>query len=178
MNKRMTFLAGLSALMIAGTTFAGDRNARMERGHERGGPDLGLQVIEHLGKAIRRLDLTEDQKTSIRAEFMGFKETIRPLAKELHKGRMQLRDVISEGEYDADAAAEIAEQQGQITTDITLAVSDAVASVLAQLSDEQRAELEAMGEERRARKEQRREKIEARKRERMEARGQEPPEGT
>ena len=177
MKKPNSLIALLAGLLIAGSTLAGERGRGMDRHHQRGGPDIGMQVMEHLGKAIRRLDLSEDQKTTIRGEFGGFRETVAPLVKEMHEGRMNLREIIAEGEYDPDAAAEIAEQQGRLTTEITLLVSETVAGVLAQLDDEQRTELQAMGEERRARKEDRRGQFKARREEYRDARSREDPDG-
>jgi Spy/CpxP family protein refolding chaperone len=177
MKNRIMVLTLAAGLAVAGAASAADRGPRMDRQEHRGGQEFGLQVIQHLGKAIRRLDLSDDQKAAIRGEFGGVRESIKPLVQELHAGRLDLRDVITGGEYDAETAAEIAEQQGQLTTEITLIVSGAVAGVLAHLDDEQRTELQAMGEERRVRKEEHREDAKARRHERKEERRTEPPEG-
>lgn len=178
MKNPLIAIALAAGLVFAGTASAADKGPRMDRQHhQRGGQELGLQVIQHLGKAMRRLDLSEEQKVAIKDEFGLFRETVKPLVQELHSGRKGLHEVITADDYNADAAAEIAEHQGQLTAEITMLVSEAAAAVMAQLSDEQRAELQAMGDERRARKEKRHEKTKARMRERKEARRKEPPEG-
>ena len=175
-NRKIT-LGLLAGLLIAGSAVANDRGHRMDRHQMRGGQDVGMQVLQHLGKAMRRLDLSEDQKLAIKDEFGGVRETLKPLMQELHAGRRDLRDLVASGEYDADTAAEIADHQGQITADITLLVSEAVPGVMTHLTDEQRAELQAMGEERQARKQERREKFRAHKEERRERRGGDNPDG-
>lgn len=177
MKNRIMALTLAAGLAVAGAASAADRGPRMDRQEHRGGQEFGLQVIQHLGKAIRRLDLSEEQRVAIHDEFGVFKETVKPLVHEFHSGRKGLHGVITADAFDADAAAEIAEQQGQLTTEITMLVSEAAAAVLAHLSDEQRAELQAMGEERRVRKSEHRENAEARMHERKEARRNEPPGG-
>jgi len=168
----------LTAFLLAGNTLAAERGQHSERMHARGGPDMGMQmgmqVIQHLTKAIRRLDLSEEQKTAVRAEFSGMKEDLRPLIRQLHEGRKELRGVIISEQYDADAVAAIAEQQGTLTAEITVLVSEIASSVLARLTDEQRADLQAMGDTRREHRGGHREMMRARR----ESRNQDDSEGS
>jgi len=174
MNYRIKLVLILTAFLLAGNTLAAERGQHSERMHARGGPDIGMQVIQHLTKAIRRLDLSEEQKTAVRAEFSGMKEDLRPLIRQLHEGRKELRGVIISEQYDADAVAAIAEQQGTLTAEITVLVSEIASSVLARLTDEQRADLQAMGVERREHQEGHREMM----RSRRESRNQDGSEGS
>ena len=174
MNYRIKLVLMLTAFLLAGNTLAAERGQHSERMHARGGPDIGMQVIQHLTKAIRRLDLSEEQKTAVRAEFSGMKEDLRPLIRQLHEGRKELRGVIISEQYDADAVAAIAEQQGTLTAEITVLVSEIASSVLARLTDEQRADLQAMGVERREHREGHRETMRARR----ESRNQDGSEGS
>jgi len=175
MNYRIKLILMFTAFLIAGNTMAGDRGQRSERMHARGGPDMGMQLIQHLTKAIRGLDLSEEQKTAVRAELSGMKEDLRPLIRQLHEGRKELHGVIISEQYDADAVAVIAEQQGILTAEITMLVSEIASSVLARLTDEQRADLQAMGVERREHREGGRREM---KRGRRESRDQEGSEGS
>ena len=131
MTKIMKVSLFLATLMFAGASFAADHGpgkGRMQkdRMHQRG-PDMGMQVIEHLGKALRRLDLSEEQKESIHADMKGLREELKPLVKEIHQGRKELHGLITADSYDADAAAAIAEQQGELTTQVTMTVSQVAA---------------------------------------------------
>ncbi len=174
MNYRIKLVLILTAFLLAGNTLAAERGQHSERMHARGGPDIGMQVIQHLTKAIRRLDLSEEQKTAVRAEFSGMKEDLRPLIRQLHEGRKELRGVIISEQYDADAVAAIAEQQGTLTAEITVLVSEIASSVLARLTDEQRADLQDMGGTRREHREGHREMMRARR----ESRNQDGSEGS
>ena len=179
MKKRIKLVLLLAALAASGMAMAadhGDRGKPMHhRGgpdmgmHNRGGPDMGMQVIEHLKRALRRLDLSDEQRDAIRSNMSGMREDLRPLVKQIHEGRRELHEIISSGEYDPEAAAVIASQQGELTEELTMLISGMAASVLAELSDEQRAELKAMGEKRRAHREERLD----RKMQRLESRRQE-----
>jgi Spy/CpxP family protein refolding chaperone len=171
---KISFL--LAALLLAGSTFAAEREQRPDRMHQRG-PEMGTQLIEHLGKAMRRLDLSDEQKETIRADMKGLRESIKPLVKQVHEGRKELHGLITGDAYDKDAAAGIAEQQGKLTSEITMIASETAARVLARLSDEQRAELTAMGEKRRTHRTKHMEKMKARKMEHRDKRGQDKPEG-
>ena len=172
MTNRLKISLLVTGLILAASSIAGERNQDRGRMHQRGGPDIAGQIMEHLGRAVRNLDLTEDQKVAIREEFGGFKETVMPLVKELHQGRKGLHLAITGETYDADAVAAIATQQGELTTEITLVAIEAAAAVLAQLSDEQRAELRAMAQDRRAHFEERRKIMKEHRKERRGTRNQ------
>ena len=170
MRQTMKILTLVTGLILAGGLFAAgeeqNQNRRVDRGG-RGGPDVATQVIEQLGKAIRRLDLNEQQKLDIREEFGNFKEVVKPLVKNLHEGRSDLHDAIISDSYDPDLVEDIAASQGNLTAEITVVVGEAASTIISHLTDEQRAELMAMAEVRREeRKEMRelnREQVKARR---------------
>lgn len=146
MNITSKLLIALAGLTLAAASFAGDPGPRHDRGHA----GMGAEVIEHVARAVRRLDLSEEQRTAIHAELQGMRETMKPLVHEMLDTRKALHEQITADQYDAQAVAEIAERQGSLTSEMTIIASGAAASVLAQLSEEQRAELQAMAETRRA----------------------------
>lgn len=150
MTNRLKVSLLVAGLMLATTSIAAERGPHTERMQQRGGPEMAGQVIKRLARAVRQLDLSEEQQAATRAEFEGFRESVKPLVKELHQGRIALHEAVTDDIYDADAVAGLAQQQGKLVTEITIVTSEAAAAVLARLSDEQRAELKAMAEERRA----------------------------
>ena len=158
MKNQSKFLLLLAGLFLAGSSMAAERDHRMDRNHQRGDAGVGTQAIEHLTRAIRHLDLSDEQKDAIHAELKGLRESVKPLAREVHEGRKALHGLITEEFYDAEAIAVIARNQGDLTTEITMMVSGAASAVLAQLSEEQRMELERMREERSAHRPERHEK--------------------
>ena len=151
MNQQIKFCLLLSGLLLAGNCVAGERDPYQDRMHQRGGPGgpgMAASSIQHLTRAIRRLDLSDEQKESIHADLEGLRGSLKPLVGELHEAKKALRDLITASEYDADAVASNAELQGHLTAQITMITSEAASAVLAQLSEEQRAQLKAMGEDR------------------------------
>jgi Spy/CpxP family protein refolding chaperone len=145
--KSMLLIAAASMLLMANAS-AGDRGPRHERGHSGMGPE----VMEYLTRALHQLDLTEEQKTAIHADLQGLKDSMKPLAQELRASRKALHEQITADEYDAEAVAEIAANQGSLTAEMTVIASQTASGVLARLTDEQRAELKTMAEEHHAKR--------------------------
>ncbi len=142
-----------AALFIAGTAAAHDHDRNRDRDRQRAAPAPELAAIQHLGKAVRRLGLSEEQKEAVRAEFKGLKEQVKPIMEARRAAHRELRELVTTTPYDADAVADLAASQGKSATELTMITSGTVAAVLAHLTDEQRAELEAMGERRREHRE-------------------------
>ena len=161
MHNRITFCLLFIGLLLAGNCVAGEHRPHQDRMHQRGGPGgpgMAAPLIQHLTRAIRHLDLSDEQKASIHADLKGLRDSLQPLVKKLRESKKELHGLITASEYDADAVASNAEQQGNLTAEITMLASKVASAVLAQFSDEQRAELKAMGEERRARRQEHRER--------------------
>lgn len=148
MNFKSGILIALAGILLMASASAADRGPRHDRGHP--GMGMGPEVMQHLVRAMHRLDLSEEQRTAIHADLSGLKETMQPLMLELQESRKALHEQITADTYNADAVAEIAARQGSLTTEMTIIASEAASGVLAQLSDEQRAELKAMGTAHRA----------------------------
>ena len=176
MNKRISISLLMAVILLAASTASAERGPSHDRMNQRPGGEFGTQVIEHLTRAIRRLDLSDEQRESIRNDLKGLRTSLKPTIKELHQGRKELHGLVTADSYDADAVAAIAEHQGDLVAEISTIASGVAAGVLAQLSDQQRAELMAMGEERRTHRDGHREKMKAHKKERMEKRQQEAAE--
>lgn len=140
----------ITLLALSAGTYAADHDER--RGppmRDRAGID-GVEAVRHLSRALRRLDLDEEQVAAVRAEMSTMRETLKPLVTEFHQNRKAMHELVLDGDYDEQQAAEIAEQQGALTAEITLLTSTTVSRMLEQLTDEQRAELDAMRQDRMA----------------------------
>lgn len=147
MNKRVLISIVLAGALVAGSATAGPRDGR-DGGPRHGGPDMAPQLIERIGRALHRLDLSEEQRGSIHSELRGLKESMRPLVESMHENRKKLHALVTADSYDSGAVAKAAEQQGAITTRMTVLASATAAKVLSLLDDEQRAQLKNMAEER------------------------------
>lgn len=175
MNKRILISIVMAGALIAGSAIAGPRDGR-DRGPGHGGPDMAPQFIERIGRALRSLDLSEEQRDSAHSELEALKESMKPLVKSMHENRKNLHDLVTADSYDSDAVAEVAEQQGAITAEMTILASSAAANVLALLNEEQRAQLKNMAEERQEFLDDHREWVKAHKDGRRDRRPAPPPE--
>jgi Spy/CpxP family protein refolding chaperone len=146
MNFKSKLLVLITCLALAGGAFARDHGPRPDRGHL----GMGAELVSHLTRALRRLDLSEDQKEIIHADLQDLRESMKPLVRDLRQNRKALHEQITAADYDANAVTELATRQGSITAEMTIIASEVAAGVLASLTDEQRAELKAMAETRRA----------------------------
>lgn len=149
--KATRILIMTCAILAASAAAAagGHDDRRGPPGPDRAGIE-GVEAVRHLGRALRRLDLDEEQRTALRSEMTGMRETLKPLMTEFHANRKAMRELVLEDDYDQQEAEAIAERQGTLTAEITLLTSGTVSRMLGQLTDEQRAELDAMREDRMA----------------------------
>ncbi len=108
-----------------------------------------MPMVEHLIRAVRRLDLSDDQKESIRNIMWDMKTEIGPVMADMKAGREQLKELIKAEEYDQGAVAELAGKEGDLAAERMIITSRALADALATLTDEQRAQLEEMEAQRR-----------------------------
>ena len=124
----------------------GDRGKHQQRGMQ------GNPFVEQVMRGIKRLDLEEDQRASIRAIMKTLKAESRNLMEQTRVGHMQLRALITAENYDQAAVAALAEKEGQLATERTILSSRALSEIYAQLNEEQQAELNAMATERMAKR--------------------------
>ena len=150
MKKLTALLVIAMALAISTGTWARDH----ERGHERNhrGPSHGgivaMEMVGHMHQALKRLDLSKDQKTAIKAEFQAMKVELKPLAEALRDNRATLHQLLMAEDYDESGVAAIAEEQGAITADMIRLASATIHSAKSQLTEAQLNQLADMREER------------------------------
>ena len=112
----------------------------------------GNPLVDHLMRAIRRLDLDDDQRASIRSIFQTLKTDSRATMEETKDTHLQLAELIKAENYDEAAVAALAEKEGDLAAERLILSSRALSEVYAQLTPEQQLELENMATERRANK--------------------------
>jgi protein CpxP len=143
-----------AGLISAGTAFAQDTDyeTRKSSSEHRGQRSMqSMPMVEKLTRALHRLDLSEEQRTSIKAVMQEMKADIRPIMGDMKAGQLQLKTLINSDVYDEDAVAELARIEGDLAAERIVISSRALADVLGYLSDEQRAELDQMAEKRKQR---------------------------
>lgn len=126
------------------------------RHYQRGGQPM--QGVEKLMRAIRHLDLDEEQRDSTRAIMQTLRQDQREIMEEMKAGHDQLKELITAEVYDEEAVAALAEREGLLVAERLIITSKAMSEIYGLLTDEQRLELESMAAERAARREERRQK--------------------
>jgi len=152
MNKLITTLFASIFLITAGGALANDHGDRGKGGkHKRGGPQ-GSMIVEQFTRELRKLDLSDEQKASVKAIMKDLKEQSKPIAKDQRANQMALKDLIQSDAWDDNTAGELAAIAGDLSAQRTLLTSKALSDIYAQLTDEQRAELAAKAQERQDRR--------------------------
>jgi Spy/CpxP family protein refolding chaperone len=154
MNKLMISVMTVLLLAVSGMAVAQDGGQGPGNKGQR--PHRGMQaqprtMMEGVMRAIKRLDLSEEQKEGIWSTAHSLKGELHPVMVEMRNGQRELRELISSGSFDEKAVAALAEKEGDLTKQRILLTSAAVADVLGQLTEDQRAQLEAMAAERQQR---------------------------
>ena len=127
-----------------------DGPGRAERHHARG--MQGMPMVEHLVRALHRLDLSEEQREDVHAVLQEMKTAIRPVMEETRAGHEQLKELIKAATFDEEAVAVLATKEGQLAAERVIIASRAFSDVYVVLTDEQREELDAMSERRKQHK--------------------------
>ena len=110
MGKRLWVIAGLTALLLAGSVFALVKHERAL--HNRSFAD---RIVARL---TNRLDLTEAQQAQVKEILSSQQQSVSTLLAQAHKNREQLRSVTASGKFDEAQVRAIASQQAQTMTDL------------------------------------------------------------
>lgn len=146
MKTFLTIIFAAALLMLAGGAFA--RGGDFGHGrHHAGGPP-GAPALEHFRHALRKLDLSDQQETDIKAAMQNLKKEMQPLMEDMHANHEQLRTLVTAKSYDKGAVAAVAKKEGELATRRIILTSEAMSRMLGYLTDEQRAKLEQMRTER------------------------------
>ncbi|MGD8383895.1 MAG: Spy/CpxP family protein refolding chaperone [Lysobacterales bacterium] len=142
MKTLLTTIFAAALLTIAGSAFA--RGGDFGHGrHHAGGPP-GAPALEHFRHALRKLDLSDQQKTDIKAVMEGLRSDMQPLMKNMRANHEQLRTLVTARNFDKDAVASVAKKEGELATQRIILTSEAMSRMLGYLTDDQRAQLEQM----------------------------------
>jgi Spy/CpxP family protein refolding chaperone len=150
MNKIIISILSALLLTATGTTLAQESYGEREKKgqHQQRGMQA-MPMIDKLSRAIRRLDLDDEQKESIKAVMRTMKEEVRPIMELSKAGHHELMQLIKADTYDAQAVAALAEEEGNLAAERMIISSRAISDVFSLLTDEQRNQLETMSAEHR-----------------------------
>jgi protein CpxP len=133
--KYFKILAVALALAVIAAVAASQtvRRAQMYGGGTFGGPRLGFLV--------HRLNLTDAQRVQVKAIMAKEKPTVQPLVQQVFQNRSQLRQLAMGGTFDEARARELASQQVQTMTELTVQRARIESEVYQVLTTEQKAKL-------------------------------------
>ena len=125
MNKLKNMMTGtiLTTLLLAfmGTALAQNPvadpqdKAKKSRQHQRG--NQPMPAVDRMMRGIRHLDLSDEQKASIKGIMQGLKAEERPLVKEMKSGHERLKELIKAESFDEQAVASLAENEGALAAE-------------------------------------------------------------
>jgi Spy/CpxP family protein refolding chaperone len=149
MNKLIIAIFTTVLLSTTATAFARDFSGEPGKKTQRGHRSAQLMpVVDQFMRAIRQLELDEEQKRNIKAVLKGLRTDVHPLMKEARRGHLELRELIKAESYDEQAVAALAETEGNLAAERIVLTGKALSQVLGYLTDEQRTQLDTMAAER------------------------------
>lgn len=137
-----------------GTLLAQDYNDGPDQRQRRGAQ--GIPVVEHFMRALKRLDLSEEQKESIHTLMQQLKTEAGPVTYEMKAGHLRLKELIKADEYDENAVAELAAKEGNLAAERIVITGRTLSQVFSYLTEDQRARLDEMAAQRAERRDDRR----------------------
>jgi Spy/CpxP family protein refolding chaperone len=154
MNK--SIITVITALLLAASGMAMAQDYDRGPGNKGKHPQRGMQAppqspVQGVMRAIRRLDLSDEQKEAVWNIAHDLKGQLHPVMVEMRDGQRQLKDLLRSGEFDAKAVAALAEKEGDLVAQRIMLTSEALAGIFDQLTEEQKSQLAAMAEKRKQR---------------------------
>jgi protein CpxP len=146
----IAFLAVLTGSVIAKSQTAEDTQpAPPMHGH-----GMGMAMGDHLHFLAAKLNLTDDQKTQMKAVMQKENPTIQPLQQQERQIDQQLRQCV-EGSFDEGMVTALAKQKAQIQVALTVEQTRLHNELYQLLTSDQKAQLKQMEANHEARIEQR-----------------------
>ncbi len=105
------------------------------------GPGRGEHM---LGMALKGLDLTDDQKASVKAIMEASKTNVQPLMQQMRDNHKTIADLTANGAFEQAKVEAAATEQGNIMAKLIVEREKAKAQVFALLTDDQKAKAAAM----------------------------------
>lgn len=157
MKKISITIISALLLTVSGMALAQDFSAEPGNKDQHGQRGMqGNPMVEQIMRGLRRLDLEDEQRESIKAIMQGLKADTSPVMQKTRAVHLQLKELIKADVYAEEAVAALAMQEGDFAAERLLITARALSEVYGQLTREQRDELAAMAEERQERRAERR----------------------
>lgn len=113
----------------------------VRRAHMHGDGMFGQPM---LGYYVHKLDLTDAQQAQVKAIMAKEKPALQPLLLQTAQGHSQLRDLVMSGSFDEAKARELASQQTQAITELTVQYARIASEMVQILTPEQKTKLTSL----------------------------------
>jgi Spy/CpxP family protein refolding chaperone len=155
MNKRTIVSGAAAAALTTALVFAGSLSAQLSgvdkdgyghHHHHRSDYPGGFGMHGHSGlmRAVRQLDLSEEQQTQLRGLLESGRETFRDQMRSLQETRRAVEEAMNGEPYDAARLQQLAEAQGTAVTGMILKRAETWQEIRSVLTPEQRVELNTL----------------------------------
>ena len=149
MNKLIITIVSSLLLTTTGIVMAGntdDGSGGKRKHHQR--EMQAMPLVDKMVRAVRHLDLDEEQKAAVKAVVRNLKRDIHPIMAETKAGHRELKELIKAPAFNAEAVALLAQKEGELAAERLMLTSQALSTIYMLLTDEQRAELETKAAQR------------------------------
>jgi len=136
-GRRTTIITIALALLLAAGVAVSQTVTKTAQHHGFGG---GMGHEGHMmGMMTEHLGLTDAQQAQVKQIFASEKPTMKPLMQQLHQSELQMQQLISSGNFDEAKAREIASQEAQTRTELTVERAKVHAQIFNLLTPDQKA---------------------------------------
>lgn len=154
MKRRIVALVGAAVLAASSALYAAVQNdegksAGAENGQQVENPEM--RGSRHLGpfgilRILRALDLTEDQRASVKAILEEERPNFARLIRELLGVRGELQQATAHGHFDEAQLRALAKQQCDVSTELLVVRARVWSRIFAKLTPEQKAKADLIFE--------------------------------
>ena len=138
---KSTYFKVLAVVLLVAVVAAIGVSQTAKRAHMRGDGMFGGPM---LGYYVHKLDLTADQQAQVKAIMAKEKPAIQALMLQMAQGHAQLKDMVLNGSFDEAKAREVAAQQSQVVTELTVQHARIASEMVQILTPDQKTKLAAL----------------------------------
>ena len=136
MKLRSLMIGGLLLALALGGAIAVSQN--LNKAHYHGGGFMGARMFEFFADY---LDLTDAQQSQAKEIMAKEKPSLQPLVRQRIQAEKQLRELAMTGNFDESKVREIANQQAQVMTELTVQKARIESELFQLLTPDQKTKL-------------------------------------
>lgn len=143
---KSSYFKALAVALLVALIAAIGVSQTVRRAHMRsygmfGGPEFGGRMLAYLA---RKLDLSDAQQTQVKEIIAKERPTFQPLMLQVAQSHQQMRQLVMSGGFDEGKVRELASQQAQTMTELTVQRTRLESELFQVLTSEQKTKLTAL----------------------------------